>query len=66
MGEKVEGISSINGRHKTDGEAKNSIRNVEAKELICVTHGHELNGVGNAGGRRGAGGRGIKGGKWEK
>ena len=23
-------------------EVKNSIRNVEAKELICMTHGHEL------------------------
>ena len=37
--------------------------NVEAKELICTTHGHELNG-GNAGGRGCVGGRGIKGGKW--
>ena len=25
--------------------------NEEAKELICKTHGHELMGVGNAGGR---------------
>ena len=24
------------------GEGKNSIGNVEAKELICMTHGHEL------------------------
>ena len=24
------------------GEVKNSIGNVEAKELICMTHGHEL------------------------
>ena len=24
------------------GEDKNSIGNVEAKELICMTHGHEL------------------------
>ena len=24
------------------GEVKNSIGNVEAKELICTTHGHEL------------------------
>ena len=24
------------------GEGKNSVGNVEAKELICVTHGHEL------------------------
>ena len=26
------------------GEGKNSIGNGEAKELICVTHGHELMG----------------------
>ena len=30
------------------GEVKNSIENVEAKELICMTHGHKLTG-GNAG-----------------
>ena len=46
------------------GEGKNSIGNVEAKELICMTHGHELKG-GNVG-RRGCGGRrGVKGGKWD-
>ena len=26
------------------GEGKNSIGNVEAKELICMSHGHELQG----------------------
>ena len=26
------------------GEGKNSIRNVEAKEFICMTHGHEPQG----------------------
>ena len=26
------------------GEVKNSIGNVEAKELVCMTHGHELKG----------------------
>ena len=26
------------------GEVKNGIRNGEAKELICMTHGHELRG----------------------
>ena len=31
------------------GEVKNSIGNVEAKELICMTHGHELRGGGNVG-----------------
>ena len=44
------------------GEGKNSIGNVEAKELICMTHGHELNG-GNVGGRGCAGRRGVKGGE---
>ena len=41
---------------------KNSIGNVEAKELIRTTHGHELRGMGMfAGGC--AGRRGINGGK---
>ena len=42
------------------GEVKNSIGNVAAKELICVTHGHELQ-LGDAGGRAIAGQRKIKG-----
>ena len=42
MGGKVQGIRSTNGRHKIDGEGKNSIGNREAKELTCTTHGHEL------------------------
>ena len=41
-GEKVQGIRSINGRYKIDGEVKNGIGNGKAKELICMTHGHEL------------------------
>ena len=28
------------------GEGKNSIGNVEAKELICTTHGRKLKGLG--------------------
>ena len=40
-GEMVQGIRSIICRYKI-GEIKNSIGNVEAKELICITHGHEL------------------------
>ena len=53
MGEKVQGIRSINCRYKIDnGEVKNSIGNGEAKELICTTHGHELRRGGNTGGRR--------------
>ena len=43
------------------GEGKNSVGNVEAKELICMTHGHELKG-GNVDGRGCAGQRGKKGG----
>ena len=45
-------------------EVKNNIGNVEAKELICMTHGRELK-WGNAGGRGCAGWRGIKGGRWD-
>ena len=44
------------------GKGKNSIENVEAKELMCMTHGHELK-EGNVGGRVCAGRREIKGGK---
>ena len=42
------------------GEVKNSMGNGEAKELICMTHRHELKWENN-GGRRGTGQRGIKG-----
>ena len=41
-GEKVQRISSIDDRWKIDGEGKNSVGNVEAKELISMTHGHKL------------------------
>ena len=46
-----------NKKHKwwvenRQGEVKNSIGNVEAKELICMTHGHELS-WGEAGGSGG-------------
>ena len=44
------------------GEGKNSLGNVEAKELISMTHGHELKG-GNVGGRGWAGC--SEGGKWD-
>ena len=33
MGKKLQGIRSTNGRYKIDREVKNSIENVEAKEL---------------------------------
>ena len=49
MGEKVQGIRSINGRQKIDGEVKNSIGNGEAKELYVMTNGHELSGAGGGG-----------------
>ena len=42
-GGKVLRISSIDDWWKIDrGEGKNSVGNVEAKELISMTHGHEL------------------------
>ena len=41
-------------------EVKNSIKHVEAKELIYMTHGHELKG-GNVGGKGCTRWRGIKG-----
>ena len=49
------------GRKET-GEGKNSIGNVEAKELISMTHGYELQG-GDVGGRVWAGWSGVKGGE---
>ena len=44
------------------GEGKNSIGNVEDKELICMTQGNELKE--NVGGKGCAGWKGVKGGKW--
>ena len=41
----MQGLKSINGRYRIDGELKNSIGNEEAKELICTTHRHELRGA---------------------
>ena len=55
MREKVQEIRRIIGRHKIDVEVKKSIGNGEAKELICMTHGHELM-WGNTGGREVLGG----------
>ena len=45
------------------GEGKNSVGNVEAKELISMTYGHELEG-GNVGERGWAGWSGV-GGTWD-
>ena len=58
MEEKIHGIKSI--IQNRWGEVKNSIGNGEAKELICMTHVHELR-WGNDGGREGTGQRGVKG-----
>ena len=44
---------------------KNSIGNVEAKKLTCMTLGHEIRGRGNVGRRGYIGQGGIKGGKWD-
>ena len=49
------GTGTENKQHKRQvenrqGEGKNSVGDVEAKELISMTHGHELQG-GNVGGR---------------
>ena len=59
MGKKVQGISSINGRYKVDGEVKNSMGNGEAKELNMDDPWTRTK-LGGASGR-GAGGRRVQG-----
>ena len=45
MGKKVQGLRSTNWfMQDGQGEVKNSIGNGVAKELICMTHGHDLKG----------------------
>ena len=61
MGEKVQGIRSINGRYKIHRGRLIIMGNGEAKELTCRNHGHELRGWNVGGSRGGAGQRGIKG-----
>ena len=52
----------IGGNRQEEG--KNSVGNVEAKELISMTHGHEL--WGGECGREGGGQDGVEwGGKWD-
>ena len=46
------------------GEGKNSVGNVKAKELISMTHGHELWGWEDVGGRGWVGWSGV-GGEWD-
>ena len=44
-GEKVQGLRSTNWQvQNRQGNVKNSIGNGEAKEIICMTNGHELSG----------------------
>ena len=56
----VQGRRSINGRYKIDRGGLEQYRKWRSQELICMTHGHELSGLGFAGGRSGAGQRRIK------
>ena len=68
MGQKLQGIRSIFCRYKIDRVALRIVEEMEKpKDLICMTHGHELReGQGNAGGRGGAEWSGIKGRKkWD-
>ena len=62
--EKAQGIRSIIGRHENrQGVVKNSKGNREARELLCMMHGHELRGCGmlDGGGLQGRGrGKGRK------
>ena len=61
MGEEVRGLRSTNRQlQNSHGDVNYGIGNREAKELICVTHGHELRG-GMLEGRGVHGRRGIKG-----
>ena len=60
-GEKVQGIRNIKWQvENRKGEVQNSMGNEEAKELICMTHGHKLRG-GSAGGNGDTGQRVAKG-----
>ena len=46
-GEKVQGRSSIIGRHKIDGKRSKIVKETKnSKKLLCTTHGHELRGKG--------------------
>ena len=56
IGNKVQGIRSTDWQvQHRQGDVKNSRGNREAKELICMTHRHELEGMGlsGRGGQRG-------------
>ena len=59
MGEKVQGISSINGRCTIDRGRLRIVREMEKPKDSCTTHGHELRWGNDDGGN--IGWRGIKG-----
>ena len=65
------GEGTGNKKHKwqvqtRQGEVKNSIGNVDAKELICITYGHELSEGGMLVGEQVQGGEKLRGGeKWD-
>ena len=45
VGENVQGLRSTSWQvQNRQGDVKNSIGNEEAKEFMCMTHGHELSG----------------------
>ena len=49
---RVQGLRNIIGKvQNKQGEVTNSTGNGEAKELTCMTHGHELRRMGIAGGK---------------
>ena len=54
-GGKGSGVKKHNWQVKTDGDVKNRSRNGEAKELICMTHRHELRWRSNGGWVKGRG-----------
>ena len=61
----MQGLRSTNWQvQNRKGGVKNSIGNGEAKELICMIHGHELGG-GIAGRNGGTGWREPKGKNWD-
>ena len=63
MWEKLQGLRSTNWQvQNRQGDDKNCMGNGEAKELVCMTHGHDLRG--EIAGGNGVQGGGSKGGKF--
>ena len=65
MGKMVQGIRGINSGYNINRDVKNSIGNGEAKELICMTHRHELRWEGLPEERGVPGGGGQRGRNWD-